>query len=164
MHGEVIGITYAGERAGENLNFAIPINELESLSRGTMYTLKEVYEREHVINYKNGDKYVGDIVDGEPNGIGMLTFVNGTICFGEWVNGMMNGYGVIKYADGSYYEGEFKDDMFHGKGIIQYGSGELKGYTLMGTWKEGKLHGKVMVITNTGEMFEVDLDKIPMGN
>lgn len=140
VYGEVIGITYAGlgDYGGENLNFAIPINEITPyINQNFNYTLAEIYEKEHVINYDDGSKYTGDISNGHPNGSGIMLFADGDSYSGDWLNGVRDGYGIYKWKEGTKYEGYFKEGLLHGEGIYSFTDGAI----LFGTWHQGKLNG-----------------------
>ena len=56
-----------------------------------------------------GDKYVGEIKDGKPNGQGTVNFTDGDKYVGEFRGGEIHGQGTFTFADGRSYEGEFKD-------------------------------------------------------
>ena len=61
-----------------------------------------------------GDKnihhvYKGDVVNGIPNGVGILTSPNGSKYIGEFKGGRPNGQGKDTWSDGTKYVGEFKD-------------------------------------------------------
>jgi serine protease Do len=47
MYGEVIGTIFAKVVNGENMNLAIPINKLQSVSTSSDFTLQQIYEKEH---------------------------------------------------------------------------------------------------------------------
>ena len=51
---------------------------------------------------KDGDKYVG-----------------------EWIDGLKHGKGTLFFSDGGEYVGEFKDGEQHGHGILTYSNGEM---------------------------------------
>lgn len=102
-------------------------------------------------NYANGDKYVGDWVDGQRHGQGVLTYATGNEYVGgwkydkrhgqgilhvvddhvfnyaydgEWMEHKKSGYGTLTYADGDKYVGEFKDGSGHGQGTFIYANGD----------------------------------------
>ena len=54
-------------------------------------------------------EYQGQVKDGKPNGIGVLTFIDGSKYVGRWKNGMMNGKGTETSPDGRKFRGEYKD-------------------------------------------------------
>ena len=61
-----------------------------------------------------GDKnihhvYKGDVVNGVPNGVGILTSPNGSKYIGEFKDGLPNGQGTDIFPDGSKGIGEFRE-------------------------------------------------------
>lgn len=84
---------------------------------------------------QNGDKYVGLLKNGNPEGKGQYTWKNQNF--------------VITQNDGSktyleYYDGDWKDGKFHDKGLCIYGDGTR----YSGNFVNGKREGK-------GELFKV---------
>ena len=79
-------------------------------------------------------KYRGEISDGKPNGLGILTLPNGENYVGEWKDGKRNGQGTHLSPDGKKYEGEWKDDNKHGQGTETYPNGSK----YVGEFKNGK--------------------------
>jgi hypothetical protein len=82
--------------------------------------------------YKSGDekvddKYVGEVENGVPNGIGKFGD-SSRVHVGEWKDGKENGLGIATWSNGEKYKGEFKN------GILEYGvmygkNGEIIGRT-----------------------------------
>lgn len=50
IYGELIGVTYAGVSAGQNLGFAIPINQLELLTERLHQPLAELYQQTSAVS------------------------------------------------------------------------------------------------------------------
>lgn len=66
MYGEVIGITYAGRTDAQNLNFAIPINDVKEMLNGNgVKTLQQVDEE--VYPGMSTDEFVKDLMDNYSN-------------------------------------------------------------------------------------------------
>ena len=69
------------------------------------------------------DKYVGEIINGKPNGNGTKTFANGNTYSGEWKNGDFHGKGTYINNYGQRFEGYWKNgkiyngELFYKKGI-----------------------------------------------
>jgi hypothetical protein len=93
------------------------------------------------IKEKNGDKYIGEIRDGQKHGRGILKYANHekfNKYDGFWKSNKKHGSGNMYYKDGTTYVGQWKNDMRDGKGILYYSTGEkFKGY-----FKEDKREGK----------------------
>ncbi|MGY8715764.1 MAG: protein kinase domain-containing protein [Candidatus Poseidoniales archaeon] len=115
----------------------------------------------HEINYPDGSRYEGEIINDEKYGQGIYKFPNETKYIGEWKNGKYHGQGIHTFADNSRYEGEFKEGKFNGQGIRNFsdngryegnfidgkkqGQGIYKfpdGAEYDGQWKADKFHGQ----------------------
>ena len=59
-------------------------------------------------------KYKGEITNGKPNGVGVLTYPDGSNYVGEWKNGLPNGRGTDTYPNGQKYVGEWKNGVPNG--------------------------------------------------
>ena len=157
MKGQVIGITYAGAIGGENLNFAIPINDVEKLcyySEGSaeISSFLSIYEKEHIIKYDNGDIYKGDLVGGIENGYGVLTTVSGDKYEGEFETGKYDGKGTYTWKNGDIYSGDWKKGNREGKGICNYSCGDK----YEGDYKEDKKTGKGTYYWVNGNIYSGD--------
>lgn len=125
--------------------------------------------------YSNGDKYVGDIVNGEPNGFGIMTFTSGDIAKGQWIEGpLINGYGKISYSTGYEYTGEFVNGLKQGYGNFfkegkdtskyegQYLNDKRSGFgklinkygVYIGEFKNDDFDGHIVSKYNDGDSFE----------
>ena len=69
-------------------------------------------------------KYDGQIENGEPNGIGTISYQDLTNYVGEWKDGEYHGQGRLLYHDGEKYEGEHTSGEFHGHGIYTWTKGQ----------------------------------------
>ena len=92
-----------------------------------------------------GDKethpiYKGDVENGKPSGLGVITFPDGRMYVGEYKDGNQNGQGTETYPSGSKYVGEWKDGVRNGQGTYtQYGSLLYPdGRKYVGEYKNGK--------------------------
>jgi hypothetical protein len=92
-----------------------------------------------------GDKetqsvYKGDVRDGEPYGLGVMTYKDGRKYEGNWKNGIWNGKGKYSFNDGFGYEGEWKNGVENGMGTLTYPNGDK----YIGQFKNGKMmNGKM---------------------
>jgi S1-C subfamily serine protease/antitoxin component YwqK of YwqJK toxin-antitoxin module len=136
MQGQVIGITYAGVKDGQNLNFAIPINELKLIKTDSSYTVKNFYEKENVIIFSDA-RYEGNIENGFPNGYGTMVWPNGDVYVGDWIKGQRTGLGVYEWSNGDIYGGNFFEGKRSGFGILK----ESSGYSYEGDWKDDMKNG-----------------------
>ena len=67
---------------------------------------------------------------------------------GQVVNGKPEGKGIAYYNNGDRYEGDFKNDKREGKGIYYAHNGDRE----MGDWKDGKEIGKHVILSKNGEI------------
>ena len=100
-------------------------------------------------SYSNGGKYVGDFVDDEYEGFGILYMENSTM-EGQFKKGRLNGKGKITYSDGSYYNGEVSDNIANGLGEKVYVNGDR----YVGMFLYGKFHGKGTLYFNNGNIYD----------
>ena len=68
--------------------------------------------------WANGDTYVGDMVNAQPHGQGTYTFKSGDRYAGAWRNGQKHGQGRYTFANGSVWEGEFANDQQFKQGVV----------------------------------------------
>ncbi len=74
-------------------------------------------------------------------GLGEYSYPNGAYYIGEFINGIPEGNGRIFYPTGDRYEGGWKNHQPHGRGIMYYASGEVIG----AVWDRGKPLEKTFV-------------------
>ena len=84
-----------------------------------------------IITSPDGKKYVGDFKDGVPNGQGTFTNPDGGIYVGEWKDGNSHGKGIETFPDGRKHDGEFKD------GVLWKGTEYDKNGNITGKWVNG---------------------------
>jgi hypothetical protein len=93
------------------------------------------YADEATIEWKNGT-YNGQLSNGVPDGEGIWIVPEVGWYSGGFRNGKLHGIGMQEYVDGTRYAGEYKDDTRTGQGWFMFGSGELKGWSYIGEWKD----------------------------
>lgn len=101
------------------------------------------------IVYSGGIKYVGETLDGKPNGYGTYYLKDGTISYeGAVKNGQPHGFGTKYFLDETY-TGEFEDGKMHGKGkLIESNGTSHEGYYVNDTF-----HGQGTMIYSNGDSF-----------
>ena len=106
------------------------------------------------LSYKNGDKFSGQMTNGQidtygiyerSNGLtfegdfdkknennsdiklkGKLIYDNGNYIYeGEFLNGKFDGKGILKNIKGDIYEGSFKNGLKEGEGIFRFAEGDI---------------------------------------
>jgi hypothetical protein len=86
------------------------------------------------VTYSDGRKYSGLWQDGQPCGQGTLTYEDETTYVGDIENGQPDGYGRMTYRDGSEHIGGWENGQPHGHGILV----SANGYATTGVFEEGK--------------------------
>jgi len=120
---------------------------------------------------KTQGKYEGEIVDGVPNGLGVLTWFDGQKYVGEWKDGDFNGQGTYTFADGENYVGEHKDGKRNGHGRITdrngnsfYGRFEVgKAWSGLAFNKKGNIIGRITDGVYVDEKPVVVIEKSQIG-
>lgn len=80
--------------------------------------------------------YIGNYVEGKPDGFGRYYYDDTTEYVGPFKNGAPNGNGILYFDYGERYEGAFVDGEFEGTGTYYY---------MDGTSKTGKWHNSEFV-------------------
>ena len=73
-----------------------------------------------IINYPNGNKYLGFKNNNKREGYGILYFPNGCRYEGEFKNDMREGYGKEYNRNNIMFEGYFRNNKIEGYGILYY--------------------------------------------
>ncbi len=105
-------------------------------------------ETDSVIYYENGDRYVGETENGQPNGKGTCNYTDGSEYVGDWKSGLKDGAGILSYAEGGRYEGEFRADRPDGDGVYYWKNGDK----LEAKWADGALNGKGTMTCRDGSV------------
>ena len=88
--------------------------------------------------WADGDKYVGDWVDGEKHGKGTYTWPSGNKYAGDFVDGKGTGQGTFTVPGVYVYTGEHLEYDFTGKGTMVYEDGGV----YVGEWLDDDRHGQ----------------------
>ena len=101
-------------------------------------------------------KYIGQVMNGLPEGKGIFYYKNGSRYEGEFKNGKKDGIGIYFYEQepfkGNRYDGGWKDNKQDGKGSYYFNDGDL----FEGEWKNGGQRGKGIYYYNNGDRYEGD--------
>ena len=103
----------------------------------------------HTYIWENGDKYIGEWVNGKMTGEGTMLWKNGNKYVGNFINGRMEGKGRYIWANGNRYSGDFMNNTMTGKGTIFLKSGDQ----YIGEWVNGKITGKGTMIWKNGSKY-----------
>lgn len=103
-----------------------------------------------VLNYTNGDKYEGELINGQREGYGVYYYHNGDKYEGIWLQNKKHGMGSMYYKDGNMYVGQWKYSEKEGTGVFYSRSGEK----FEGEFVNSKRHGKGKLTSADGTIFQ----------
>lgn len=125
-----------------------------------------------VVTLANGDRYEGELVDGQPHGVGVLLSAAGWRYEGEFVAGRRSGQGKLLQADGTLYQGTFVNGRRTGEGQQQWPNGDryvgsfvdglrvgrgsqtyADGNSYVGLWEANKRAGQGQMSFANGDRF-----------
>ncbi|WP_425068966.1 protein kinase domain-containing protein [Reyranella sp.] len=117
-------------------------------------------ENSERLTYGSGASYVGQVVDGKRQGLGVAELGNGERQAGDWSADLMNGLGTVRLADDTRYAGQWKEGKSTGLGLREkpgaersegnFVGGRLEGLGLRRTLAEpnvvqaGEFHGDLL--------------------
>ena len=110
----------------KRLVFVIYILVVTSGCQGTDSVNTTCYTRQSVVDfeYQKG-LYSGEICDGLPVGMGVITYHNGTVRKGLYVNGYLQGEVSTVYAGKASTIGQFVDGKEHGRFEVTMSTGKV---------------------------------------
>ena len=109
----------------------------------------ENYCKIGIIDYQNGDKYIGERKNKINEGYGIFINSNGDKYEGEFKNGNLEGYGIYYSSNRDKYEGEFKNNKFDGYGIYYSSNGDK----YEGEFKNNKFDGSGIFYSSNGDKY-----------
>ena len=138
----------------------------------SVLVIARTVEREIVDD--EGNRYVGDTVDGQIHGEGRFDWADGSSYEGDFKNGEVHGEGTMLYVDGSKYTGTFNRGERHGlrcadtrrrgrvrryvrsgQDVWRRASGlqRLKGNHIRDCGRDGKRHGTGVLTREDGSRY-----------
>lgn len=123
LNGEASG---AGELNHQSYNYIGEVKAWLPHGKGKM-TIKS----NTIVDGKFGNQlfvdpfFTGEFVNGNPKGIGKMTYVNGDTLVGTWEGLLFTGNGKLTLQDGTVYDGSWKNGKKEGKGKLIYSDGTL---------------------------------------
>lgn len=125
------------------------------------------------VEWANGERFSGTLVDGQRQGKGRFNWVGGQWYDGDWADDRAVGYGTIQFPGGNRYEGAVADGEPAGRGTLIFASGDRytgdfvrglfqgqgsyawkNGNRYDGAWHLGKKHGRGRLTWASGEAWE----------
>ena len=73
----------------------------------------------------NGDRYIGEVVDGVLSGKGTYIWAVGDRYEGNFANDQPDGLGTYTWIDGRVYEGQFVNGLRQGQGQLRWANGDF---------------------------------------
>ncbi|MGV3654389.1 MAG: protein kinase domain-containing protein [Noviherbaspirillum sp.] len=104
------------------------------------------------IEWANGDRFEGTLVNGRKEGQGVFVWNNGQRYRGQWSNDQPNGSGALTFPNGNRYEGGIRDGLPHGDGVTRFTSGDVH----QGRYAGGKMQGQGRYTWANGSYWEGD--------
>ncbi len=102
-----------------------------------------------VLNFPNGDRYEGLVVNGLLHGWGVYYYQNGDRYEGQFEYDMKQGMGTLVYASGDTYEGGFEGDVRSGRGRMSFVNGDR----YLGDFGRDKPHGNGTMLYADGNRY-----------
>ena len=113
------------------------------------------------LTYPDGNKFYGNFINGNIGDRGTMTFPDGRKYKGEFKDNTINGNGKMTYPDKVMYEGEFKNGAANGLGTARYANLDSYEGQFVNGQKSG--HGKTKIFA-TGQTYEGEfLNNLPNG-
>ncbi|MBS0372144.1 MAG: hypothetical protein JSS57_23430 [Proteobacteria bacterium] len=125
------------------------------------------------VEWANGERFSGTLVDGRRQGKGRFNWVGGQWYDGDWADDRAVGYGIIQFPGGNRYEGAVVDGEPVGRGTLVFASGDRytgdfvrglfhgqgsyawkNGNRYDGAWNLGKKHGRGRLTWASGDAWE----------
>ena len=94
-----------------------------------------------------GDRYSGQVVDGQRHGQGVYHWQSGESYGGHWWKGRMHGEGHLRWNNGDSYSGKFADGRMEGLGIMRLHNGDV----MRGSWREDRMTGSGLTLFACGD-------------
>ena len=124
---------------------------LDYLKKGNIsYNTNKIEIKE----YENGNKYIGQFVNGKREGYGIMYFSKGGKYEGHWKNGLAEGKGIEYYQNGDRFEGDYHEDEEHGQGVYYFKNGDR----IMGDYINGEKVGTHVKLSANGEVKILNYD------
>ena len=94
-------------------------------------------ENSERLTYGSGASYVGQVVDGKRQGLGVAELGNGERQAGDWSADLMNGLGTVRLGDDTRYAGQWKEGKSTGLGLREKPGAERSEGNFVGGRLEG---------------------------
>ncbi len=102
------------------------------------------------IDWGNGERFAGTLVDGRKQGKGRFDWVGGQWYEGDWVDDHATGHGVIQFSGGNRYQGAVIDGDPQGRGTLVFPTGDR----FTGDFVRGAFHGQGTYAWKNGNRYD----------
>ncbi len=148
---ETEGSKEESEKSKEELEKTKETKERETIT----ITKKEPVSSEERLEFKSGAYYIGETLNGKPDGIGIYYYakdgvLNGNYYEGSFKNGVKSGEGTFYWEDGDVYKGNFEDDVRNGYGEYCWANGNI----YKGNWENGEQNGEGEFYWKDGDVYK----------
>jgi hypothetical protein len=100
-------------------------------------------------DYKNGNSYEGEWLNGKFDGKGTFTWAKGDVYTGYFKDGHRDGNGKYVFKDGTFYDGDWVNDNEEGEGTLTLPGGDM----YKGSFKDNYRDGYGTYTGLTGDLF-----------
>lgn len=133
-----------------NLADISAVSGLTSTISGQTITLSDTASTSATRTDKDGNLYIGDLKNNQPNGQGIQYIKNGGKYEGSWIDGLYEGQGTLVLENGNIYIGNFSKGFIHGKGQMIFPDGSY----YKGTYVYGLKEGFGLLYTDKDNKYE----------
>lgn len=117
-------ISFSGSNGTSN-NSVTESERIAQLEAEIEVLRKSLQSSTHIL--PNGDRYVGQMKNGVPHGLGTYTWASGDRFVGEYRDGLPNGLGTYVWPNGDKLVGEYINGKSNGLGVYQWANGTIQG-------------------------------------
>lgn len=126
---------------------ALLLTAAVSLTTGVTSQAEET-TTEGEINYSDGSRYEGDVVNGKREGNGTIYFKDGSWTKGVWYDDIQQGPGETHYPDGNILTGFWLDDVITGSVLYVRADGSSSRYI----YRNGEANGLSVTVDKNGKI------------
>ena len=101
------------EQSKKQTNFKRRYMNTADLPTSSQYAI----DNQGFVQFPDGSRYIGELLDGCPEGQGAILYGDGSKYEGNWKDGNAHGFGILTFSDLSRYEGKWFKGKYHGQGV-----------------------------------------------
>ncbi|WP_198599266.1 caspase family protein [Vibrio sp. 10N.261.55.A7] len=130
------------------------------LSRTEQVVWAQMQRQIKMVSYKNGDRFVGTLVDKKKSGKGLYIYSKdgqfaGDRFYGEYEKGQRHGFGTYIASSGERYVGAFENGKRNGTGTLNFANGDQ----YYGDFLNGQRSGTGSLIYRNGDTYYGEFTK-----